>query len=69
MVWLVKIMTRRGTAGKAKANFTITKRRRRRGGGEDIRGKRVTGALCVHIISGIWYQAKKAPILILPPNS
>ena len=49
---LVKIMTRRGTAGKAKANFTITKRRRRRGGGEDIRGKRVTGALCVHIISG-----------------
>ena len=45
-------MTRRGTAGKAKANFTITKRRRRRGEGEDIRGKRVTGALCVHIISG-----------------
>ena len=46
---LVKIITRTGTVGKAKANITITKRIRRRGE-EDKGGKRVTGVLSVHII-------------------
>ena len=38
---LAKIITRTGTMGKAKLNITITEKiRRRRRGGEEIRGKR-----------------------------
>ena len=65
---LAKIITRTGTVGKAKPNITITKKIRRRRGGEEIRGKTGTGVLCVQRYQVTQYPRSHSQMIASKPE-